>query len=243
VLPVKVGAIIQARMESKRLPGKILLEMAGAPLLERLLTRVRSATMLDEVIVATTTSPSDDPVEALCEALRVKCFRGKMDDVLGRMISAAEKIDADIVVRLTADNPFVGGDLIDLVLHRFFDAYPKYSYAHNVTDSGFPYGLFVEAVIIQALREAATSDLPEDREHVTWYVRQRPEQFESLTVCSPVQFPDISMTVDTAEDYRRASPIFEHLHKIDPNFTIEDLAGAAAKLAESEISLDIYPGD
>lgn len=218
----RVVAVVQARMGSTRLPGKILLDMAGAPLLERLVERVRWAGLVDRVIVATGDGVDNDPIEALCDRIGCEVFRGSEDDVLARVMAAAG--DADAVVRLTADNPFVDGALIDFVLTRFLAAWPDIAYASNTERSGFPYGLFVEVAAMWALRRAAQSEDPMDREHVTWYIRQRPDQFATLAITAPVPFANDSLTIDTPQDYQRLKPVFEDYHRRKPDFTFSDIA-------------------
>lgn len=217
-----VVCVIQARMGSKRLPGKILMDLAGAPLLQRLLERVKRSTLIDRIVVATSDRSENAPVEALCRDLGYSCWRGSEDDVLVRVIDAAA--DADIVIRLTADNPFVDGALVDLVLQKFLDAWPGIHYAANVTDSGFPYGLFVEVADMDALKMAADSDDPMDREHVTWHIRQRTSEFKIQTVLSPVKYPDEGLTFDSMDDYKRLKPVFEDMYRKNPNFSFIDIA-------------------
>jgi spore coat polysaccharide biosynthesis protein SpsF len=209
-------------MGSKRLPGKILMDLAGAPLLQRLLERVKRSKLIDRIVVATSDRSENAPVETLCRDLGYSCWRGSENDVLVRVIDAAA--DADIVIRLTADNPFVDGALVDLVLQKFLDAWPGIHYAANVTDSGFPYGLFVEVADMNALKMAADSDDPMDREHVTWHIRQRPSEFKIQTVLSPVKYPDEGLTFDSIDDYKRLKPVFEDMYRKNPNFSFIDIA-------------------
>ena len=217
-----VVCVIQARMGSKRLPGKVLMDLAGAPLLQRLMERVKRSTLIEEVVVATSDRLENAPIEALCRHLGFSCWRGSEEDVLSRVIDAAG--GADIVIRLTADNPFVDGALVDFVLQKFLDAWPGIHYAANLTDSGFPYGLFVEVVDMDALKMAADSDDPMDREHVTWHIRQRPSKFKVQTVMSPVKYLDEGLTIDTTDDYKRLKPVFENMYRKNPNFSFIDVA-------------------
>lgn len=217
-----VVCVIQARMGSTRLPGKVLMDLAGEPLLQRLLERVSRSRLTDEIVVATSERAENVPIEKLCRDLCYPCWRGSEGDVLARVIEAAGH--ADIVIRLTGDNPFVDGALIDFVLEKFLDAWPGIHYAANVEASGFPYGLFVEVVDMGALRKAADSDDPMDREHVTWHIRRRPSVFKVQTVLSPLKYLVEGLSIDTMDDYKRLKPLFEDMYLRDPNFSFLDIA-------------------
>lgn len=220
----RVVGIIQARMNSTRLPGKVLMPLAGAPLLQRLVERVRGARSMDFLVVATSNGAADDPIAALCAQIGVPCHRGSEVDVLGRILNAAEQERADVVVRLTADNAFVDAKLVDLVVDEFVFATPPVDYAHNIGESGFAYGLYVEVVAMRALRAAAASSEPDDREHVTWYVRRHPDIFKHRCVMAARRFPSVRLSIDTAADYRRLSAVFEQLYAVDPAFACTVLA-------------------
>lgn len=220
----KVVAVIQARMNSTRLPGKVLLPLAGAPLLQRLIERVKPAGRVDVLAVATSDAADCDPVAALCAGLGVRCFRGSENDVLARVLAAAEALGADVVVRLTGDNPMVGADLVDFLLDAFLAEKPPPDYANTVDRTGFPVGLAAEAITIDALRRAAESDNPDDREHVTRFVRRQPGAFRCLEVRAPLPLPPIDLTIDTESDYQRVMPLFEKLYERNPQFGFRDLA-------------------
>lgn len=214
----RVVGLIQARMRSTRLPGKVLLPLAGAPLLQRLVERVGRAERLDALVVATGDGAADDKIAALCADLGVACHRGSESDVLGRMLEAGDAAGGDILVRLTADNPLVGGDLVDFVLDAFLPACPPYVYAQTVDETGFPYGLFVEAMTTAALRESAASTDPEDREHVTLCLRRQPERFPALAVKAPGRFTATHVSIDTGAEYERVKELFETFYARDPAF-------------------------
>lgn len=221
----RVVGVIQARMGSTRLPGKVLMPLAGAPLLQRLIERVRGARRLAHLVVATSEQPENDAIAELCARIGCPCHRGSESDVLRRMLDACGA-DADIMVRLTADNPFVDGELVDMVVAALLAEWPRAAYAANVDDCGFPYGLFVEAAATAPLRRALASSDPMDHEHVTWHVRQRPETYPRVNVRAPLPFGCSSLTIDTPEDYQRLRPFFERLHAGAPSFTYRDIAAA-----------------
>ena len=210
-------------MKSSRLPGKVLMPLAGAPLLQRLLERVRAADSLDVLMVATTTGPDDDAVAALCQHLGVACYRGSENDVLGRVIGAAKSLNADVIVRLTADNPMVGADLVDLVVGQFLNAAPAACYVHSVEGSGFPYGLFVEVVATETLEQSYPETDTEEREHVTLHLRRHPDLYPAMTVKAPQSFALDRATIDTADEYREVSALFERLYRSNPDFGLEAL--------------------
>jgi spore coat polysaccharide biosynthesis protein SpsF len=223
-----VVAVIQARMNSTRLPGKVLLPLAGAPLLQRLIERVRRSETLDSLIVATSSRRDDDPIAELCARIQTACHRGSETDVLARVMDAAESQSADVVVRLTGDNPFVDGSLVDLVVRRFLSANPPAQYVHNVDNCGFPFGLFVEACDMNALRQALQSLDPADREHVTWFLRQRPDIFRHATTPAPAPFTEQKLSVDTPEDYAQLRPVFEAKFRENPDFGYETFLAPVA---------------
>jgi spore coat polysaccharide biosynthesis protein SpsF len=225
-MPDKVAVVIQARMGSRRLPGKILMPLAGAPMLHRLVERASRATCLDTLIVATTAEVKDDPVQEMCSARGYNCYRGSEDDVLARMIGAAGQ--SDIVVRLTGDNPFVDGSLIDRVVQGLLDAGPDCVYASNIQQSGYPYGLYVEVARMDALKRGLESSDPKDHEHVTWHIRQAPDTYTQVTIVSDIVFAVPSLTIDTPEDYQLLAPVFDKLYNRNPAFGMSDIAGLNA---------------
>ena len=220
--------IIQARMGSVRLPGKVLRPLAGAPMLERLVQRVRGARTLSSLAVATSDLEKDDAVFELCSRIGVACYRGSETDVLGRFLGALSAVpgEFDVVVRLTGDNPFVGADLVDSLVELFASARPSADYATTLGSAGYPPGLTVEAVSVAALCLAAQSADPADREHVTWHVRQRPERFVHVELVCPTSFGATSFSIDTPKDYARLAPFFERLHARNPNFASYEIAAA-----------------
>lgn len=216
-------AVVQARMGSTRLPGKVLREIAGRPMLSYQLERMRRARRLDDVVVATTTNACDDPIVAFCEAEACKVTRGSEHDVLARYADAAGAFAAGTVVRLTSDCPLIDPDLIDLAIDRFATA-GGCDYLSNMLSPSYPYGMAVEVMTAQALHTAAAEAIdPGEREHVTPFIYWRPERFrlESLTMA-----PDLSQlrwTVDTDADFELVSRILRALYPHRPGFTMQDV--------------------
>jgi spore coat polysaccharide biosynthesis protein SpsF len=197
----RVVVVVQARMTSTRLPGKILADVGGRPMLAVQLERLRAMRTASEVVVATTRLSTDAPVAALCEQLGVRCVRGDEHDVLSRFVLAARETRADIVVRSTADCPLVDTEVADAVVRTLLQA-PAADYASNVHPRTFPRGLDVEAMPVDTLArlDRAATSRP-SREHVTWFIHaERPDLFERVNVQAESDYAALRWTVDTPED-------------------------------------------
>ncbi|MCS7002315.1 MAG: glycosyltransferase family protein, partial [Dehalococcoidia bacterium] len=165
-----IVAVIQARLDSSRLPGKVLADIGGQPMLWRVVSRVQRATLLDRVIVATSQDPSDDPIAAFCAQRGVPCVRGSKTDVLDRYVQAARWAGAETIVRVTADCPLVDPAVIDRVVAEYLASGAEY--VSNVLSHTYPDGLDLEVFAMDALlRSAAVATLPAEREHVTLHLR------------------------------------------------------------------------
>lgn len=199
----RIVAIIQARMGSSRLPGKILRDIHGKPMLAWVVERARKAATLSEVVVATTIEQSDDMLEQVCAGLGIPCLRGSVFDVLDRYYQAARQCEADVIVRLTADCPLIDPGLIDLVVTRFLEE--KVDFAANRLpppyQRTYPIGLDVEVVSFSAL-ERAWKEAKEkhEREHVLPYLYDTPGRFKILVVDYERNLGNYRWTVDTQPD-------------------------------------------
>jgi spore coat polysaccharide biosynthesis protein SpsF len=200
---VRVVALVQARTGSTRLPGKVLMDVHGRPMLAQLLSRLSRAKRIDEVVVATSELEGDDAVARVAEAEGVRVFRGDERDVLGRMLGAARMAEADLVVRVTGDCPLIDPDVVDQVVSEL----GHHDLASNAINRTFPRGLDTEVLTRDALEriaELATS--PESREHVTWFAYQeRPDLFKLRSVESGEgnAYSMLDWSVDTADDLER----------------------------------------
>jgi spore coat polysaccharide biosynthesis protein SpsF len=219
-------AIIQARMGSSRLPGKVLADLAGAPLLARMIERVRHARTIARIVVATPDGPADAPLRALAEQLGVVCFAGSEDDVLARFAGAAAAAGADPVVRLTADCPLIDPALIDRCVLHFLAG----RWDHVALDGAFPDGLDTEVVAAAALaRAAAEARLPSEREHVTPYIWKRPGTFRCATVACPVPAGEHRWTVDEPRDLEFVRAVWTRLDRPGRVFGWRDVLALLAR--------------
>lgn len=227
--PPNVVAIVQARTGSTRLPGKVLAELAGEPMLARVLRRLARATTVDMVVVATTDLPEDDVLAELCRVRCWPCFRGSGPDVLDRYHQAARAFAADLVVRITADCPFIDPEVVDRVVTAFLTAEPPPDYAANVLPPrSYPRGLDTEVLSTGALSRAWRADAdPATREHVTQYIVRHPEDFTLLPVVHDEDLSALRWTVDTPEDLAFARRVYDHFG--DDDFGWRDLLALLAQ--------------
>lgn len=216
-------AILQARMSSTRLPGKVLAPVLGEPMIARQIERLRRSRRIDALVVATSTDPSDDPLAAWCAAAGVEVFRGDLHDVLGRFCALLEaRPDATTVLRLTADCPLADWAVIDALVERHVAE--RADYTNNVTVRTFPHGLDAEVVardvLLAAGREAAD---PFEREHVTPFVYRRPAGFRLALLTRAPSLADLRWTVDLPEDLAFVRRVYEALYPANPAFTSDDV--------------------
>lgn len=208
---MKVTAIIQARMGSTRLAGKVLEDLGGETVLARVVNRTRRAKRVDDVVIATTAQPSDDVIVGLCQERGWPVFRGSEEDVLDRYYRAALAFGADVVVRVTSDCPLIEPAIIDRVVSEFLSQRPKLEYVSNSLERTFPLGLDVEVMSFEALEKAWQEDRnPAWREHVTPYIWHHPERFRIRNVASDTDYSYMRWTVDTIEDLTFVRKIYEH---------------------------------
>lgn len=211
-------AILQARVSSSRLPGKVMLPLLGQPMLARQLERVRRATLVDQLMVATSVDASDDPVAQLCAQIGAACYRGQLDDVLDRFYQAALPYRPEYVVRLTGDCPLADPALIDRVIRLCLE-----SGCDHVSNGGepttFPDGLDVEVLRFSALEQAwHEARLPSEREHVTPFIYNHPERFRLAQYKNPVDLSHLRWTVDEPDDFELVRIIYETLYPQQPEF-------------------------
>lgn len=209
-----IAAIIQARMTSSRLSGKVMLDLAGAPVLVRVVERGKCSACVDVVAVATSTDSSDDQIAELCKQQDIACFRGLLDDVLSRYAGAARALKCDTVVRITSDCPLIDPKIIDLCIEAFQKGH--YDYISNCTGGGrtFPRGLDVEVFsTVALLRADKVAKEPYEREHVTPFLWQNKQSLFSVgptLEASPTYRRPYRLTLDYPEDYELINGIYAH---------------------------------
>ena len=220
----KIVATIEVRMASSRLPGKVMLPLAGKPSTARLIERLRRARYLDEIVVATTENTADDGLAALALQLGVKVFRGSEADVLGRVLGAARSVAGDIIVEVTGDCPLLDHALVDPGLEEFFAR--DVDYAGNIVPVTFPIGFDVQVfpTAVLARVDALTQD-PLDRVHVSYYIYTHPETFRiyNWAAAGEYHWPDLRVTLDERADYELLNIIFKCLLPINEDFTALDV--------------------
>ncbi|MBA7614855.1 8-amino-3,8-dideoxy-manno-octulosonate cytidylyltransferase [subsurface metagenome] len=208
---IKLIAIIQARVGSTRLPGKVLKDLAGQPMLARVVNRTQRAKTISAIVVATTTKPTDDVIIRLCEKQGWSYFRGSEEDVLDRYYRAALAFKADAIARITSDCPLIEPEIIDKVGNDFLSSYPDVDYVSNNLVPTFPLGLDVEVMRFDALRKAWQEDNNLAwREHVTPYIQHHSEKFKIRNVLNDKDYSYMRWTVDTIEDLTFVRKIYDH---------------------------------
>jgi spore coat polysaccharide biosynthesis protein SpsF len=196
---MKIAAIIQARMGSTRLPGKIMLDLGGETVLARVVRRLRRARLIGEIVVATTHSESDQAIVRECQRLQVRVFRGQGDDVLDRYYQAAQKLRVEAIVRITSDCPLIDPEITDNTIRSFLNRRPDY--ASNALQRTYPRGLDTEIMTSDALGRAwRNARMPYQRAHVTPYIYENPNEFDILRVTGDDDQSSHRWTLDTAED-------------------------------------------
>jgi spore coat polysaccharide biosynthesis protein SpsF len=207
---MKIVAIVQARMGSTRLPGKVMKDLLGAPVLVRDVNRLRRSKLLDEIVIATTTLPADDQIVSLCKDQGWPYFRGDENDVLDRYYQAARAYNADVIVRITSDCPMIDPEIVDRVIKAFLDISGIDYVSNTLPPRTFPRGLDTEVMTFDALERAWTEDKdPKLREHVTPYIYWNPEIFQIYGVVNETDLSSHRWTLDTPEDLLFIQTVYE----------------------------------
>lgn len=236
--------IVQARMGSTRLPGKVLMDLAGYPVIDHVVVRASAATKVDRLVVATTDLPDDDQLYDWCGQNHICCVRGDSDDVLGRFITAIDEYPCDNLIRITADCPFVDPGVIDslITLHQATMS----DYTSNVLEYSFPHGLDAEVVSTEVLRRMSDfTRLDSHREHVTLYIRENPDRFATANLGWGRDDSGFRLTLDHQEDYRVISKLFELLKPVGRLFSLYQVIELANRMPElflANAGIDRYEG-
>lgn len=218
---MSVNAIIQARCGSTRFPNKVFALINGKPLLWHVVNRLKYATKIDDIIVATTVSEKDDKIEEWCKENNVHCFRGSEENVLNRYYSASEAFSSDYVVRITADDPFKEPKVIDAVITKLIEG--GYDHVTNNLPPSFPEGLDCEAFKKSALdRSEKEAETAFEREHVTQYIYHHPEIFKIGNVSNPENLSYLRWTVDKEVDFEMVKAVYAHRHPANKGILLMD---------------------
>jgi spore coat polysaccharide biosynthesis protein SpsF len=217
-------AIIQARMGSTRLPGKIMFQACGDSLFSLMLKRIKNSKKLDKIIVATTTNRNDDVIVNFCKSKNIDYFRGSENDVLSRYFDTARKFSADVIVRLTSDTPLLDAGTIDAVISKY--EHNEYDYVSNQFPfpRTYPDGYNVEVFSFDLLKKInQQAEKPSDREHVTTFITMQPELFKLFRVDYSKDISKYRFNLDYDVDYQLIKNVYEELYFKNPNFTLDDV--------------------
>lgn len=220
-------------MSSSRLPGKVLLEIGGKPVLQILTERLSRSEYTDEIIIATTVNKADDKIEELCSKLGIFVYRGSEDDVLDRVVNAAEAAGGDVIIEITGDCPLMDPEVVDYAACEFLENYPEYDYVTNIgyvnnEKREIPVGMDVRIFKFDELKKirSITED-PEDREHVSLYFFRGGKNIYKLkNLKTPAKWKrsyNPRLTLDTKEDFEVIKSIYENLSEVNPEFNLEEI--------------------
>jgi len=214
--------ILQARTSSSRLPGKVLMPILGVPMLLRQIERIKRSKLIKKLIVATSSTKSDDVLEELCVKNNIPCYRGNLDDVLDRFYQATKQYNPKHVVRLTGDCPLIDPKIIDQVVE--FHLENNFDYTSNTIEPTYPDGLDVEVFRFECLEHAwQEAKLSSQREHVTPFIHSQPNLFDLGSFKNTEDLSHFRWTVDELPDFELVSIIYKNLYSNNPKFTTADV--------------------
>jgi len=217
-----INIILQARTSSTRLPEKVLKDILGKPMLVHQLERLKSLTLVDKIIVATSNDASDDVIEQLCQSVGIHCFRGSLANVLDRYYQASLAYPSDHVVRITGDCPVIDTDIIEQVIQLHLNTAADYS--SNCDPATLPDGLDVEVFTFSALQQSwQHAKKPSELEHVTPFMRSHPELFTCQNYTHSPDYSHLRWTVDEPADFELITQIYHELYPNKPMFKLKDM--------------------
>ena len=224
-------AIIQARMGSSRLPGKVLKPILGRPMLELQIERLKRCKRIDQLVVATSVNPEDQAIADLCRRIGMDCFRGHLENVLDRFYRAAKQYTPDHVIRFTGDCPLAAPALIDKLVEYYLAQ--GCDYANNCEEPSLPDGLDAEIFSFSALEQAwKEAELPSHLEHVTLFIRSHPERFKNACYRYHTDLSHLRWVVDEPEDLEFVRRVYEALYPIKPEFETKDILALLERNSE-----------
>lgn len=232
----KIVTIIQARMSSGRLPGKVMMNVLGKPLLLLMVERVERASLAGTIVVATTVNPEDDVIAGLCEKENINCFRGHPFDLLDRHYKTALEYNADIVLKIPSDCPLIDPEIIGKTIEHYLKHENYYDYVSNLHPASYPDGNDVEVFSFNTLHKSYNEAKKQfEREHTTPYMWNNPDKFEVGNVEweSGLDYSNSHRFVlDYAEDYQFIKRVYEELHTVNPQFELTDILNLLTQKAE-----------
>ncbi|GAB6282304.1 MAG: glycosyltransferase family protein [Ignavibacterium sp.] len=230
---INIVTVVQARMGSSRLPNKVIMSLAGKPLLLRIFERIKLSPLAGTIVVATTTETIDDIIFQICKNNNIEVFRGDPNDLLDRHYMVGLKYDADVVVKIPSDCPLIDPSIITKVLKFYLDHQPEYDYVSNLHPSTYPDGNDIEVMTMNALKTAwLESKKNFEREHTTPFIWENPQRFKIGNITWETGY-DYSMThrwtIDYEEDYIFIKNIYDELYYINPHFSMYDILNLLEK--------------
>ncbi len=221
----RIAAIVEARMGSTRLPGKILEKLEGKPVLQHIVERMRRSRYIDDVIVATTAKESDDIVETFCRSIGCPVYRGSEDDVLSRVLEAARTFHVDIIVEITGDSPVIDWRYADQLVALFYSGVYDYV-ANTALAKTFPVGMGIQVFPTKVLEKVnQLTNSPVDHEHVSIFIYTHPDLFRLayLPAETSMNHPELVITLDTPEDLSLIREIYRNLYPVNPDFSGQEV--------------------
>ncbi len=217
---MKKVAIIEARMTSSRLPGKVLKVVNEKPILTYLLNRLKTIKLIDEIVIATTTNPEDDLLEQFSNNENVSCFRGSEEDVMGRVVKAGISSKAELIIEVTGDCPIIDPSIVEQLIKIYLcnDA----EYVGNSHIHTYPEGMQAQIFSLNTLIKSSNmTNKPLDREHVTLHIRNNPKLFKPLHLVAPRELhrPDLGLALDEIDDLKLLTKVISHFNFINENFS------------------------
>ncbi|MFA4825905.1 MAG: NTP transferase domain-containing protein [Methanoregula sp.] len=221
---LKIGAIIQARMSSQRLPGKVLHEVNGKPLIQYILERLEQCSIIKEFVIATSREKSDDQIEEFCRKNQGSCYRGSLNDVASRFKEILEKERWDAFVRVNGDSPLIDQHLIDQGVNLFIDG--DFDLVTNVFPRSYPSGQSVEIVRTSTFKKIYSQmNNSDDFEHVTKFFYRNPEEFKIFNFTSLTDYHSVHLSVDTIQDMQVFSSIIKRMTRPHWDYHLEEVLG------------------
>ena len=221
---MKIIATIEARMGSSRLPGKVLLPAMGEPMLYWLIKRLKKSRLIDDLIIASSIDQKDDQISDFAKKHSLNFFRGSEDNVMLRVIKAAESLDAELIVQITGDCPLIDPEITDQVIELYLNNITDF--ASNSIIRTYPDGMDVQVFSLHSIKKSyslVTSEL--DREHVSSHMARNNQLFKQLNLKAPKKlfWPDLGLTLDQKEDYKLIKNIFEYFNDLNADFNCFDI--------------------